>query len=92
MRALVDGQDILSFHSGTTGNSRSSFFAGLIGLLSSTMKVKMMVYKRAFLTIGDQAMGQEKNVTVPTSSRLPHSKLLGEYQDHGTQGNMRRNA
>mmetsp|Transcript_117841 Transcript_117841/g.329975 ORF Transcript_117841/g.329975 Transcript_117841/m.329975 type:complete len:297 (+) Transcript_117841:86-976(+) len=48
---------------------------GALGLLGSTFKFKVMVYKRAFLTIGDQAMGRETSVTQPPR-RFAHSKLV----------------
>ena len=54
-----------------------SLFSGAWGLLASTFKFKVMVSKRAFLTIGDRAMGAEKSVIRPPSRHLAHSKFLG---------------
>jgi hypothetical protein len=37
-----------------------------------------MVYKRAFLTIGEQAMGNEKSVTHATPKHWGHSRIGGK--------------
>jgi len=51
-----------------------------MAFLRSTIKVKMMVYKRAFLAIGQQTMGNETAVAVATPKRTTkiHPKILGK--------------
>lgn len=49
---------------------------GIVGLLIKTFKFKGVFYKKAFLNIADQAVGEERSINRPPR-RLAHSKLVG---------------